>query len=173
MLKSYIIAFFLFGILTSVKGSRQVVVTESLELTVPNFDAESAACVVMVPQDGSQCTPTGCDIPLLKGAIHKLIKLNFSCLPMSAPTGFENPAPEVEVQSLHAKNAVGHLSLVDDAETESGQAMRELNFCLYGKSNIFCGNAKVLRLKGRAKADDVTAIKRFLQRVELLNGSSK
>jgi hypothetical protein len=136
------------------------------EITVPNFDADSPACVVKVPTLNPECTAEGGTLPAPVGATLESIKLNFSCLPTSAPTGFENPAPEVKVQSIRSKNAKGHLSLIDDIQSPD-ERLRELNFCLYGKRNNFCGNAKVLRLKDGAKADASAAVKAFIQGIEL------
>lgn len=137
------------------------------ELTVPNFDADSPACVVKVPANEPQCTAEGCALSPPNGSTLESIQLNFSCLPKSAPTGFENPAPGSKVQSIHAKNVPGHLSLIDDIQGASSERMRELNFCLYGKRNNFCGNAKVLRLKDGAKADGSAAARKFIQGMEL------
>lgn len=143
------------------------------ELLVLSLDTDGHACAVKVPVLNPQCTADGCILPAPGGATLDSIKLNFSCLPTSAPTGFENPAREVKVQSIRAKNAKGHLSLIDDVQSPADERFRELNFCLYGKLNNFCGNAKVLRLKDGSKADASPAIKTFIQGIELQTSPSK
>lgn len=125
---------------------------QSNELTIPNFDPDSPACVIK-----------------FEGASPASLRLNLSCLPKSAPTGFENPAPEVKIQSIRGKNAKGHMSLIDDVQSPLADRARELNFCLYGKRNNFCGSAKVLRLKDGGKPDGISAIKAWIQRIELKN----
>lgn len=71
-------------------GGLQAEPVQSHELTIPNFDPDSPACVIK-----------------FEGASPASLRLNLSCLPKSAPTGFENPAPEVKVQSIRGKNAKG------------------------------------------------------------------
>ncbi|MQA21679.1 hypothetical protein [Rugamonas rivuli] len=154
-------------------GCPQVGMSASQELTIPNFDPDSPACVVKLPDTPTQCTVESCKLPLLKGSTLEALQLNFSCLPKSAPTGFENPAPEVKVQSIRAKNSKGHVSLMDDVQSAPAERLRELNFCLYGKLNNFCGNAKVLRLKDGAKLDGTNTVKAFIQGMELQNEISK
>jgi hypothetical protein len=87
--------------------------TPTHELTVPNFDDDSPSCVVKVPVESSQCTSKGCTLAAPAGSTLDSIKLGFRCGPKSAPTGFENPAPDAKVQSFRAKNAPAHLSLAD------------------------------------------------------------
>jgi len=132
-------------------GRLQAEPVQSNELTIPNFDPDSPACV----------------IKFNGGASPESLRLNLSCLPKSAPTGFENPAPGVKVQSIRGKNANGHISLIDDVHSPLADRTRELNFCLYSKQNNFCGSAKVLRLKDGAKADGTSTIKDWIQRIEL------
>ena len=61
----------------------------------------------------------------------------------------------------------------DDVQSPADERLRELNFCLYGKLNNFCGNAKVLRLKNGSKADASAAVKAFIQGIELQAAPSK
>ena len=171
MRKNYLFLMLMFGM--SSVACTQAAQSAMHEITVPNFDADSIACVVKVPTLNPQCTAEGCTLPAPAGATLESIKLNFSCLPTSAPTGFENPAPEVKVQSIRSKNAKGHLSLIDDIQSPADERLRELNFCLYGKLNNFCGNAKVLRLKDGSKADASAAVKAFIQGIELQAAPSK
>jgi len=139
----------------------------SMELTIPNFDSQSPACQVKLPETPGQCGVEGCVLPAPKHSTLGSIRLNFSCLPKSAPTGFENPAEYVKVQSVHGKNAAGHLSLIDDIQPPPAERTRELSFCLYGKENNFCGAATALRLKDGPKADATAAIKSFIHGIEL------
>jgi hypothetical protein len=143
------------------------------ELTIPNFDSDSPSCRVKLPETPAQCTPDGCAMPVPKSSTLESLQLNFSCLPKSAPTGFENPAGYVKVQPLRGKNARGHLSLIDDIESPPAERTRELNFCLYGKQNNFCGNAKTLRLKDGAKGDATAVIKAYIQGIELQDPLTK
>jgi hypothetical protein len=156
----------------SALGCSQAAQTATQEVAVPNFDADSPACMVKVPLVNSRCTAEGCTLPAPAGATLEAIWLNFSCLPTSAPTGFENPAPEVKVQSIRSKNAKGHLSLIDDMQSPADERLRELKFCLYGKLNNFCGNAKVLRLKDGSKMDGSAAVKTFIKGIELVTSAS-
>lgn len=165
MRKKYLYLMLLFGM--SSVACTQAAQNATHEITVPNFDADSPACMVKVPALKPQCTSEGCSLPPPAGSSLDSIKLNFSCLPTSAPTGFENPAPEAKVQSIRSKNAKGHLSLIDDIQSPADERLRELNFCLYGKLNNFCGNAKVLRLKDGSKADASLAVKTLIQGIEL------
>ncbi|GJI96899.1 hypothetical protein RugamoR57_36170 [Duganella caerulea] len=126
-------------------GCLQAEPVQSHERTIPNFDPDSPACVIK-----------------FEGASPESLRLNLSCLPKSAPTGFENPAPEVKVQSIRGKNAKGHMSLIDEVPSPHADRTRELNFCLYGKQNNFCGSAKVLRQK-----DGTSTITNWIQRIEL------
>jgi hypothetical protein len=140
------------------------------ELSIPNFDADSPACVVKIADGTPACTADGCTIPMPNRPASASIQLRFSCLPKSAPTGFDNPAPEVKVSSIRARNSQGHLSLMDDLQSPPAERMRELNFCLYGKHgkhNNFCGYAKVWRSRPGLKTDANAAIQKFIQELEL------
>lgn len=165
MKTSCILLMLMFGM--SAVACAQVAPMPSHELTVPNFDDASPACVVKVPDVNSQCTPEGCTLPAPVGSTLDSIKLDFSCVPSSAPTGFENPAPDVKVQSLRSKNASGDISLTDDVYSPPNERFRHLYFCLYGKLNTFCGFAKVMRLEDRTKVDGTRTVKAFLQGIEL------
>lgn len=153
----------------SAVGRPQAGADAARELTIPNFDVDSPACIVKIPDAQAQCTAEGCKLPLPKGSTLESLQLNFSCLPKSAHTGFEKTPPGVKVQFIRSKNATGHVSLIDDVQSAPAEPLRELNFCLYGKLNNFCGNAKVLQLKDGAKADGSGAVKAFIQGVELQN----
>lgn len=171
MKRNYVSSLLMFCM--SAVGCSRVAATALRELTIPNFDADSPDCIVKLPDVDPACTVESCTISAPKGATTGPMRINFSCLPKSAPTGFENPAPDVKVQSFRSKNAKGHLSLIDDVQSGSAERMRELNFCLYGKLKNFCGNAKVQRLSGGAKTDGSSEIKAFIQRIELQGAAFK
>lgn len=164
MRASYLFSLFLCA---GAVGQAAPAFSASRELTVPNFDAESPACVVRVPANEPACTPEGCAIPPPKGSTLASIQLNFSCLPKAAPTGFEKPVEGAKVQSIRAGKVAGDLSLIDDIQAPFSERLRELNFCLYGKINNFCGNAKVMRLKDGARADASRTIKALIRGIEL------
>jgi hypothetical protein len=139
-----------------------VALAASQEISVPNFDRDSAACVVGVP-DSQQCTAEGCNLLISKS---QSAQVSFSCLPKSAPTGFENPAPEVKVQSLRAQNARAHLSVLDDLQAPPADRMREFNFCVYGKQNNLCGNL-TMRRADDARNTAIKPLKSLVQSLEI------
>ena len=137
------------------------------EMTVPNFDDEGPACVFKVPSDSSHCTAKACLLaPPAKSTLESL-EVDFSCIPKSAPTGFENPPSYIKVQYLVTKNARGHLSVADDMHISPPERYRHLSFCLYGKFNNVCGYAKVMRLGDRSKGDGTRTVKAFIEGIEL------
>lgn len=136
-------------------------------VTVPNFDADSPACVVKLPETKGSCTAKGCSMPLPARSTLKSIQLKFSCIPSWMPNGFDKSPDYAKVLSLRARNANGNLSLIDDIDGEPADRMRSLRFCLYSKETSFCGSAKVLRLKDGAEGDATAAIKRFIEGIEL------
>jgi hypothetical protein len=136
-------------------------------LTVPNIDADSPPCVLKVPTVNPQCTSEGCTFFAPDGSKLNSIELRFSCLPKSALTGFERPAPEAKVQTLNAQNAGGNFSLRDDVYAPPNERFRNLLFCLYGKFNNFCGSSTVTSLEYRTKVKATRTVKEFLQGVEL------
>jgi hypothetical protein len=135
-------------------------------LTVPNSDPKAPPCVVMLAEGPAQCTSEGCAIPLTRLRDVKQVQLMLSCVPTSSPTGFENPPPYVELHSIRAKNAQGHLSVVDDTQSAPSEQMRELNFCLWGNSNILCGFAKIPKLAKDPKSRQRKAIQAFIRGIE-------
>jgi hypothetical protein len=143
------------------------------QLTIPNFDPDSPACMVKVPQENAQCTATGCAVATTKTATATKIQINFSCLPTSAPTGFENPASDMKVYPIKSVNGKGHLSLIDDMASSAGTPMQEVNFCLFGESNNFCGNAKIARTKRAAKSSEAEAIKQFVKQSEFMSTGAR
>lgn len=106
-------------------------------------------------------------MPIKKGSALETIELDFSCLPKRSPTGFDRPADNAKVLSLHARNSSGHFSLIEDVEGEPETRMRYLDFCLYGMKTNFCGGAKMLRFKDGDEADPTAAIKSFIEGIEL------
>ena len=97
----------------------------------------------------------------------RAVEVRLSCLPSSAPTGFENPAPGVKVTAIAAQNAKGLVSLIDELETGAAPPTSTLTFCLFGGAINLCGNATVARARRRAKLDDVAAVQRFIRTLEL------
>lgn len=139
------------------------------EFEIANFDRDDAPCQIKIPVTApwTQCTADGCEMPAPAGSTLGTIRLRFSCLPKSAPTGFENPPPDVRVESIRATNTQGHVSLIDSIDEPADERTRELNFCLFGERYNFCGFAQTLRLKDGAQADSAAAIRELIRRVEL------
>ena len=137
------------------------------EVTVHNFDGAGPACVVRMPLNKPRCTPEGCTLPAPVDSKLSAIELTYSCGPTSAPTGYENPAPEFQVETLRTKNGHGLFSLIDEVLMPGEDRFRYAHFCLYGKRNNFCGSAKVMRLGDPPNADGTRTLKAFLQKVEL------
>ena len=138
----------------------------SRELTIKNFDAQGPACVVRVA-DETPCASESCLVALPARSRFQPVQLHFVCLPMSAPTGFENPPPEVEWHGIRAKNAQGHLSLTEFVEPPYARQTRQLDFCLWGQSNVLCGNAMTMKATTRLGAEQQRAIKKFINAIEL------
>lgn len=160
---SYIVPMVMMGLCAVVYA--QVKPPPKRELTIPNMDSDSPSCLVKVPAS-APCTPEGCTLPRPEESSRSHIKLEFTCGPISAPTGFENPAPEVKVQSFRVNNTWVHLSLVDGVFDPPEEPFRELNFCMYGPANHFCGFAKVRQLAHRPKVDEATTVKDFIREIE-------
>lgn len=137
------------------------------EVTVANQFPNEAACVARLPPARFACTASGCTMPVPPKNTLKSIELTFSCIPKSSPTEFDKPMEDMKVLSLRARNAKGNLGLIDQIDGEPEELMRELSFCLYGKTANFCGAAKIQRLKDGAKADPTKAIKAFIEGIEL------
>jgi hypothetical protein len=137
------------------------------QVTVSNFDRHGIPCVANLTKNNAQCTSEGCNIELPKKRPAQHVKLNFNCIPISALTGFENPPPDVRIESVRSKNSQGHLSVVEDTQLPPSERMQELNFCLWGRVNIFCGYAKVPSLADDPKSDQIKAIKTVIKSVEL------
>ena len=165
MKKKYLLSLLMLSM--SIVACARATPTPTDELTVPNIDADSPACVVKVPAVSPRCTPEGCTFSAHEGAALASIKLDFSCLPKSAPTGFEKPAPEVKVKSLRSKNAQGHFLLTDAPSAPPNERFRELGFCLYGKLNNFCGYGRLMSLEYRTKVKVTRTVKTFVQGIEL------
>lgn len=136
------------------------------EVTVPNVQPGEAACVVKLPQAKLACSANGCSMPPPPKSTLKSIELTFSCITKSSPTEFDKPVEDMKVLSLRARNVQGNLGLIDEIDGAPEELMRELSFCLYGKTANFCGAAKILRLKDGAKADPTKKIKAFIEAIE-------
>lgn len=137
------------------------------EVTVPNQMPKEAACVAKLPPAKFACTANGCSMPAPAKSSLKSIELTFSCISKSSPNEFDKPVEDMKVLSLRARNARGNLGLIDEIDGEPEELMRELSFCLYGKTANLCGFSKILRLKDGAKADPTKAIKAFIEGIEL------
>jgi len=114
----------------------------SVVVAVPNFDEDGPPCIVKLPVTAYVCSAKGCSVPTKKGSTLETIELDFSCLPKRSPTGFDRPADNAKVLSLHARNSSGHISLIEDVEGEPETRMRYLDFCLYGIKTNFCGGGR-------------------------------
>lgn len=139
------------------------------EIAVKNLDTGGNACMIRVPVvlPWTECSADGCDMPAPAGSSLNSIHLGFSCLPLSAPTGFENPPSYGRVESIRSGKWRGQLSEIDSIDLPKEERTRELNFCIYGKLSNFCGYARTLRLKDGKKADAAGIVKLLIRRIEL------
>lgn len=139
------------------------------DFNIPNSDSDSSPCYVKIPVTApwKQCTAAGCEMAAPAGSTLKSIHLSFSCLPTSAPTGFENPPEYAQVKAIRSVNAKGLVSFIDGIDEPADERIRELNFCLYGKGHNFCGAAQTLRLKDGLKADSSPAVMHLIRSMEL------
>lgn len=137
------------------------------ELVVTNFDENSPACHARFPVGSVRCAGDSCEMPTPATSSLKSVRLSFSCIPLSAPTGFENALPDATVCSVQTPNVKGHVSLIDEPPGELGGRMRELYFCLYGEAATLCGFAKTLFLKDGESADASMGIMKFLKTIVL------
>jgi hypothetical protein len=138
----------------------------SRSLSIPNFDADSPACSVSVNAELYRCTAAACTVPVSKSPGERGIAVRLTCLPSSAPTGFENPAPGVKVTAIAAQNAKGLVSLIDELRIGAAPPTSTLTFCLFGGAINLCSIATLARVRG-AKLDDVDAVQRFIRTLEL------
>jgi hypothetical protein len=92
------------------------------ELIVANFDESSAACHARFPVGSVRCADDSCEMPTPATSSLKGVRLSFSCIPLSAPTGFENARPDATVYSVQTPNVKGHVSLIDEPLGEPGGA---------------------------------------------------
>lgn len=135
-------------------------------LTIPNIDTHVPPCTINITEGTTQCTPEGCLIPFSQAEANKQLKLIFNCIPISAPTGFENPPSYAELYGIRSKNAQGHLSVVDDIDAAPSEKMRELNFCLWGNANILCGFARIPTFAQDRTSSQRKAIQKFIRQIE-------
>jgi hypothetical protein len=135
------------------------------ELVIPNFEARSPACHVFVAVKAEKCADQSCVLPAAKGAAAEPVELRFTCLPASAPTGFENPASDTRVHVVRTGSANGAVSIIDDINTPAAERQQELNFCLYGKQNNLCGSAKTAKISGK----DSPTVKQIISLVERMS----
>jgi hypothetical protein len=145
----------------------------SHELVVTNYDENSPAYHARFPVGLVRCAGDSCEMPTPATSSLKSARLSFSCIPLSAPTGFENALPDATVYSVQTPNVKGHVSLIDELPGELGGRMRELYFCLYGEAATLCGFAKTLFLKDGESADASIGIMRFLKTIVLTSDVRK
>jgi hypothetical protein len=148
-------------------GMQAMAHAASQPLNIANFDADSPACAVSVNAELYRCTAAACTVPMSKSPGVRAVGVRLTCLPSSAPTGFENPAPGVKMTAIAAQNAKGLVSLIDELETGGAPPTSTLTFCLFGGAINLCGNATVARARRGAKLDDVAAVQRFIRTLEL------
>jgi len=148
-------------------GMQAMAHAASQPLNIPNFDADSPACAVAVNAELYRCTAAACTVPMSKSPGARAVEVRLTCLPSSAPTGFENPAPGVKVTAIAAQNAKGQVSLIDELETGAAPPTSTLTFCLFGGAINLCGNVTVARARRGAKLDDVEAVQRFIRTLGL------
>lgn len=154
---------------TLVSASERVVTVQ--EMTISNLDAESSDCRVQFPQHEGKCTSEGCELPAPFGSTFKSILLHFSCIPDTAPNGFENAPDDANVRSVNARNVPGVVRLIDDSPIDVTHRVRELAFCLYGKGVNFCGGAVTWRLDDGKKADASESVINFIKEIRLLESA--
>jgi hypothetical protein len=51
--------------------------------------------------------------------------------------------------------------------------MQEVNFCRYGASNNFCGNARIARTRRGARSSEADAIKQFVNLIEFESAGAR
>ena len=142
------------------------------EMNVANVDADSPACHVRITVKAEQCKVDSCVLPVAKGASSEPVQLHFSCLPTSAPTGFENPPAFAKIRSISSKTSKGHLSLIDDINAAPADRPQELNFCLYGRQSNLCGQATTKKIRGK-QAPAIDQMIALIKRIELLDATGK
>jgi hypothetical protein len=146
-------------------GSAAAARAATQDLVMPNVASTDPACGVQLPTS-YQCTADRCAVPYSQPGRSGDIAVTLVCLPTSAPTGFERPAPEVRVVSIQAQNARGHLAIFEESAAIPAEQENTLMFCLWGKATILCGNAKVSKTNAASRAQ-VRAIKTFIRRLSL------
>ncbi|MFL6676564.1 MAG: hypothetical protein ACJ8LG_25145 [Massilia sp.] len=138
------------------------------EIVVANVWSDEPACHVSFPVRVQKCTSKGCEFAAPKTSSLTTVWLNFSCLPASAPTGFENQQEGEEVFPVQGPNARGSVSLMDNPVPEDNEPVRELSFCLFGERTNFCGWAKTYVLKDGKKGDVSGEIVQFVKSIILM-----
>jgi hypothetical protein len=142
-------------------------------IIVTNTDDDSAACHVRLHESSARCTNESCVIPAPRGSSLKTVQVLFSCLPTSARTGFEDPPPDAIVFSVKTLNKNAEVSVIDDPASESGERMRHLSFCLFGKNATFCGYARTLRLRDGDPGDASEEVIKLIKEITFLDNASQ
>jgi hypothetical protein len=136
------------------------------EISLKNFDQDFPPCLVQFPVGLMTCATENCEISAHARPSIKSAKLTLSCIPYSAPTGFENPPPEAKIFNFHTLNSKGNISIINEVADEvTSDPMRELYFCIYKGTANLCGFVKAPILKDANPAD---GIKDFIEFVRAL-----
>jgi hypothetical protein len=151
------------------RGSENLTVVN--EIVVANFDESSPPCEARFPVGSVKCAEGNCEIPKPATSSLNTVRLSLSCIPLSAPTGFENAPRGARVYSINTPNVKGQVSLINEVPGEPGSRMRELYFCLYGEAARLCGFAKTLLLHDGESAHASIEITRFLKTIVLTIGA--
>lgn len=151
--------------LCSTNSAAGTEITQSL--TIPNVELRNPLCRILLPSS-LKCEAESCSFPAPEGARLKNIEINFSCISKDQNNGFEKPPPYAKVKTIRAKNSVGNLSITDGFVSDDGVRMRDVYFCLYGKQNTLCGNAKTLVLDDKRTLDASSSVKKIAESIRLI-----
>jgi hypothetical protein len=162
-----------FSLVCSVAKSTEIHSVAVQQVKIENFSGEGSSCNVRFPANLMKCENTVCKIRAPRRSSLKSIELTLSCIPISAPTGFENPPPDAKVFSIQTPNSKGHVSLIDETPEEPGERMRELYFCLYNDVARLCGFSKTLILKDGESADASKDIVRIIKNIVFTSDKTK
>jgi hypothetical protein len=169
-MKPYLVLSSIFLLPLNISCAENIEDSAGHEMVIANFDQESPACHVRLPAKSVSCDKEICEIPAPRSSSLKNVQLTLSCIPVSAPTGFENPPAGAKIFSIQTPSSKGHVSLIDEPPERAGERMRELYFCIYGSASRLCGFAKTLVLKDGESADASGSIIKILRTIVLLDG---
>lgn len=139
------------------------------QIQVASTGGWGASCDVVLDA-AYRCTGETCLIPLSRSRADD-IELHLSCLSSAAPTGFENPPPEVRVESVRAGNVRGFMSISKSVAVTGTTQSMDVAFCVFGDGKNFCGSGGAIR---KEKGTNVSrVVKKFLRSVKLLEGTKQ